>query len=142
MENKKKWQIFTYIFAVLLITISTFTIFLAPSEFHKSNSNQSTSTIPNNSFDTSYLSISNIKVESNSSYTICTGTITVKSSSPYRYRFIEVKGSFKNSYGNVVDTDSTYAIGSEGLEPGESKTFRLSVPKDTTIKTCSVSILK
>lgn len=141
MEDKKKWQIFTFIFVALLVVISVFSIILAPSEFHKS-SNQSASTKTNTSFDTSYLSISNIKVESNSSYTVCTGTITVKSSSPYRYRFIEVKGAFTDSYGRVVDTDSTYAIGSEGLDPGESKTFRLSVPKNTTIKTCSVSILK
>ena len=56
------------------------------------------------------------------------------------YRFVTIKGSFENSSGTVVDTDSTYAVGSEGLAPGESKSFRMSVRKDTTIEDCSISI--
>ena len=139
MENNKKWRIYTFIFVILIIAISLFTIVFKPKELFGSSPKTTTDTL---TLNTSYLSISNVKVETNSSYTICTGTITVKSNSPYKYRFIEVKGAFKNSYGSVVDTDSTYAIGSEGLEPGESKTFRLSVPENSTIKTCSVSIME
>lgn len=74
-----------------------------------------------------------------SNYTYYEGKITNNGSKTYRY--VEVKGSFKNSSGTVVDTDWTYAVGSEGLSPGESKTFQLSVPKDSSISTCSVSIL-
>ena len=135
-----KSRIITIISAVVLIIISIFVICSTPTEFSRKSNNKSS--INNNSLDTRYLTISNVKVESNSSYTVCTGVITVSATSPYRYRFIEVKGAFKNAYGNVVDTDSTYAIGSEGLDPGESKTFRLSVPKDSSIKSCSVSILE
>ena len=78
-------------------------------------------------------------VTNNSSYTVCTGT--VKNTGKKTYRYVEVKGSFKDSSNNVVDTDWTYAAGSEGLAPGESSSFRLSVPKNVSIKSCSVSLL-
>ena len=92
------------------------------------------------SYESAYsvLKISGVKVTTNSSYTVCTGTIT--NNGKKTYEFVKVKGSFKNSSGTVIDTDWTYAVGSEGLAPGESKTFRMSVPKDYDIKSCSVSI--
>ena len=76
---------------------------------------------------------------SNSSYTVCTGTVTNYGEKTYEY--VQVKGSFKDSSGTVLDTDWTYAVGSEGLAPEESTTFRLSVPKNNNIKDCSVSIM-
>lgn len=75
---------------------------------------------------------------SNGSYTICTGKVT--NSGERTYKFVQVKGAFKNSSGTVLDTDETYVCGSEGLEPGESSSFRLSVPKDNDIYSCSVSL--
>ena len=92
------------------------------------------------SYESAYtaLNFSNIYVSSNSSYTICTGKIT--NNGKKTYKFVQIKGSFKNSSGKVVDTDSTYAVGNEGLAPGESKTFRMSVDKNYDIKSCSVSI--
>lgn len=86
----------------------------------------------------SALKFSEIYVSNNSGYTVCTGKVT--NNGKKTYRFVTIKGSFKNSYGTVVDTDSTYAVGSEGLAPGESKSFRMSVSKDTTIEDCSISI--
>lgn len=85
------------------------------------------------------LKISNVTLSKNSSYTNAEGTITNNSDQTVSY--VKIKGSFKNSSGTVVDTDWTYAVGSEGLEPGESCTWRMSVKKDTSIKECSVSIL-
>lgn len=85
------------------------------------------------------LKFSNLDIEHNSSYTVLNGTVTNKGSKTYE--FIEIKGAFKDSSGNVVDTDWTYAVGSEGLAPGESTTFRMSVPKDYSIRDCSVSII-
>ena len=85
------------------------------------------------------LKFSNINVTSNSSYTVCTGTVTNNGEKTYDY--VQVKGSFKDSSGTVLDTDWTYAVGSEGLAPEESTTFRLSVPKNNNIKDCSVSIM-
>ena len=87
----------------------------------------------------SVLKITVDNLSSNSSYTICTGS--VKNTGKKTYYYVEVKGSFKDSSGNVLDTDWTYAAGSEGLAPGESTTFRLSVPKDYDIQSCSVSLL-
>lgn len=93
------------------------------------------------SYESKYsaLKISNVSVTSNSSYTVCTGTIT--NNGKKNYSFVEVKGAFKNSSGTVLDTDWTYAVGSEGLAPGESKSFRMSVPKNYSISSCSVSIM-
>ncbi len=87
---------------------------------------------------TSDLKFSNIKVEHNSLYTVVTGTVTNKGTRTYK--FVTVKGAFKTSSGTVVDTDSTYAVGSEGLAKGESTTFRMSVDKNTSIKSCSITI--
>ncbi|MGN0611906.1 MAG: FxLYD domain-containing protein [Ruminiclostridium sp.] len=85
------------------------------------------------------LDFSNIEISHNSSYTVCTGTI--KNNGRRTYTFVEVKGKFKNASGTVLDTDWTYAVGSDGLAPGESTTFRLSVKKDTAITKCTIEIL-
>lgn len=85
------------------------------------------------------LKISGIKLTSNSSYTIAEGTIT--NNSDETVSFVKIKGSFETSSGTVVDTDWTYAVGSEGLAPGESCKWRMSVSKDRSISTCSVTIL-
>jgi hypothetical protein len=85
------------------------------------------------------LKISGVKVTSNSSYTICTGTI--KNNGEQSYDFVKVKGAFTTSTGTVVDTDWTYAVGAEGLDPGESTTFRMSVTKDGRIKSCDVTLM-
>lgn len=55
--------------------------------------------------------------------------------------FVKVKGQFKNSSGSIIDTDWTYAVGAEGLSPGESTRFEIMVDKDRSIKECSCSIL-
>lgn len=85
------------------------------------------------------LAISNVSLSSNSSYTIVEGKITNNSNSTVR--FVKVKGAFQNSAGRVVDTDWTYAVGSEGLAPGESCKWRMSVSKDYSIQKCDVTIL-
>ena len=85
------------------------------------------------------LKIQDVKVSNNSSYTICTGT--VKNTGSKTYKYIQVKGAFKDSEGNVIDTDWTYAAGSEGLAPDEATTFRLSVDKNYNIESCSVTLL-
>ena len=87
----------------------------------------------------SVLDITDLSWDNNSSYNVCTGK--VKNTGKKTYYFVTVKGSFKDSSGNVVDTDSTYAVGSEGLAPEESSSFRLSVKRDYDITDCYVSIL-
>lgn len=108
---------------------------------HKSSSSSSSSSSSGSSYSSAILDLrfSNIKIEHNSLYTVVTGTVTNKGTKSYK--FVTVKGAFKNSSGTVIDTDSTYAVGSEGLAPGESKTFRMSVDKNYNIKNCSISII-
>lgn len=85
------------------------------------------------------IDFSELSVYSNSSYTICTATVT--NNGKRTYTFVEVKGKFKDSSGTVVDTDWTYAVGSEGLAPGESVSIRLSVKKDSNISKCDLEII-
>ena len=85
------------------------------------------------------LEFSDINISHNSSYTVCTGTLT--NNGRRRYSFVEVKGKFQNSSGKVLDTDWTYAVGSEGLAPGESTTFRISVDKNYDIRKCTMEII-
>lgn len=94
--------------------------------------------------DTSYVSpsqlrISNVTLSSNSSYTIAEGSITNTSNSTVK--FVKIKGAFETRAGTVVDTDWTYAVGNEGLAPGESCKWHMSVSKDRSITQCSVSII-
>lgn len=86
----------------------------------------------------SALKISNISVTSDSRYTICTGTITNNGEKTYEH--VKIKGSFRNLLGDEVDTFITYAIGSKGLAPGESISFRMPIRKNSDVKECSVYI--
>ncbi len=106
-----------------------------------SDSDSGSSSYGGGSYESGYteLDINSLSWDSNSSYKVCTGKVT--NNGDKTYYFVTVKGAFKDSSGNVLDTDSTYAVGSEGLAPGESSSFRLSVDKDSKITDCSVSIL-
>lgn len=84
------------------------------------------------------LKVSYAYIEHNSSYTVCIGSI--KNEGKKTYKFVQVKGAFEDSSGRVIDTDSTYAVGSEGLIPGESSTFRMSVPANKNIESCTVTV--
>ncbi|MCL2636785.1 MAG: FxLYD domain-containing protein [Oscillospiraceae bacterium] len=55
------------------------------------------------------------------------------------YTFVQVRIAWKDSSGNTINTDSTYAVGNEGIFPGESSTFRSSV-KDENNKIVSADV--
>lgn len=55
--------------------------------------------------------------------------------------YIKVKVVFKDSAGQVIDTDWTYAVSSEGLSYNESKKWDVHVVKDYSISSCSASII-
>ncbi len=84
------------------------------------------------------LQISNVSVHSNSVSTYCTGTI--KNNGDSSFKFVQVKGSFKDSSGNVIETGDGYAVGSEGLSPGESTSFKIYCDHNSKVKSCSVTI--
>lgn len=110
-------------------------------ELYKKGGSMSSGNSYTSSYESAYtaLKISAGSVSSNSSYTTCNASVTNNGNKTYK--FVEVKGSFKDSKGNVVDTDWTYAVGSEGLAPGETTKFSLSVSKDYSIESCSISII-
>ena len=85
------------------------------------------------------LKISDVKVYSEYSFTFAEGSLTNNSSSTVKY--VKLKGSFKSRLGTVIDTDWTYVVGSEGLAPGETCKWKMSVTKDYDITDCDVTIL-
>lgn len=107
--------------------------------FHYTKYESDTSSSYTNKVYASDLRISGVKLSSNSSYTIVEGKITNNSDQTVSY--VKIKGAFKNSSGTVIDTDWTYAVGTEGLAPGESCTWRMSVTKDYSIKDCTVTVI-
>lgn len=127
---------------VVCIIVTILTIIIKPREIYNSDYGNNRNIYKNNSLDTTYLKLSNVNLSSSSSYNYCSGLISTSSSSPYKYHYIKVKASFLNNYGTVIDTDWTYAIGSEWLEPGESSKFKLSVEKDYNISKCVVTIME
>ncbi len=67
-----------------------------------------------------------------------TGTVT--NTTIYTVTFVKVKVSLTDSNGNVIDTCSTYAVGSEGLAPGESSQFEVYMNKNSDAKKFSASV--
>lgn len=76
--------------------------------------------------------------DSNELYTRYVGTLTNVSDTTYY--FVKVKGTFMDANGNVIDTTSTYACGDEGLEPGETTKFTLSIARDDRISSVQCSV--
>lgn len=85
------------------------------------------------------LCFSDISVLHESTHTICKATIT--NNGEKTYSGVEVKGEFKDSSDTVYRTKRNFAVGSEGLAPGESTTFELSVSKDFNIIKCDLEIV-
>ena len=73
-------------------------------------------------------------------YSMTTVDARITNNGNKTYSFVKVKGSFENSYGTVLDTDWTYAVGAEGLAPGESATFSMYVDLDYSIRNCDFTI--
>ena len=90
-----------------------------------------------------YKSISNLKitdvyVHTNSTTTYCTGKITNYGNDTFK--FVQVKGAFKDRNGNVIETGNSYAVGSEGLSAGESTSFSIYCDHNSYAVDCDVNI--
>lgn len=85
------------------------------------------------------LKISADKLQNNSVFTVCSGSI--ENTGQLKYKLIQVKAEFLDSYGRVIDTGWTYGTDIEGLEPGESSTFEISVLKNEDIASVDVTIV-
>ena len=87
-----------------------------------------------------YLNVSNVRVTHSGNYTYVTGS--VKNTGTYSVRYVKVRAACKNSSGSVIDTDWTYAVDSDWLEPGESKTFEMMIrDPNNSIRSASVTIV-
>ena len=85
------------------------------------------------------LVISNTKLSFNSSYSILEGSIT--NNGFQTVYFIKIKVQFMERNGKTIDTNWTYAVGSEGLAPGETTKFKTSVEKDYSIVNAYPSVI-
>ena len=88
--------------------------------------------------DSGDLKISDVRVTTNSVSTYCTGTIS--NDGDDTFKFVQVKGAFKNWDGDVIETGNNYAVGAEGLAPGESTSFTIYCDKNSNVCTCDVTI--
>lgn len=80
------------------------------------NSSKTTTSSSNTSVSKYDLQLSSITLDKSGKVNIkASGSITNNSKSTVK--FVTVKISFKDSKGNTIDTESTYAVGSEGLAP-------------------------
>jgi len=89
--------------------------------------------------DDNILELTAVEGKADGDYMHVTGA--VKNNSQNKYTFIRVKVVYKNSNGDIVDTDWTYAVGDEGLEPGEQKYFEIMTKKRTGMEKFAVSII-
>ena len=85
------------------------------------------------------LEVTRLYRSSAGNYYYAEGTIKNNSSSTVSY--VKVKCAFLDSAGNVIDTNWTYAVDSEGLAPGESKKWDMMVSYDRKIEKCRATIL-
>ena len=65
------------------------------------------------------------KLKHSGSYAVYEGK--VKNNSNKTYYYVKMRVQFKSGLGEIIDTDWTYAIGSEGLRPNEQTTYQVSV---------------
>lgn len=84
------------------------------------------------------LRISNVTTYTNSAASYCKGTI--ENNGKKAFKFVQVKGAFKDRNGNTIETGNTYAVGGEGLEPGESTSFEIYCERNLNIASCTVSV--
>ena len=65
----------------------------------------------------------------------------VKNNSNQTLSFIKVQANFNDVSGNVVDTNYTYAVGSEGLAPNSRKSYDIMAPDQSNITNCKYNIV-
>ena len=130
----------------IIVIASVIVILCKPSSYYYSSPRGSGGSSYNNNSSYTYernrdVNLSSGSLEKGTYYYKCNGTVSVRYSSQNKYRYIKVKASFLDYSGRVVDTDWTYAVGSEWLEPGESSKFYASVEKDYSIASCKLSFM-
>lgn len=84
------------------------------------------------------LEFSNLSSNSNSAYNVVTGSVT--NNGNHTVYFVKVKITYTDNQHNVIDTDTAYVCGEEGLAVGETSKFYSSVIKDSRFAYYKVEI--
>ncbi len=58
------------------------------------------------------------------------------------YQNVKIQGDFYDKDGNLVYSNSSYAVGAEGLSPGEDMSFKEIIPIDADISKCTVKVIE
>ena len=86
------------------------------------------------------LIIDSLKMSSNSSYHVVSGSVKNNTSSTVKFVVVEIH--LKDADGITFDTDTTYACGEEGIRPGASAKFECYLDKDSRTESCAAWILR
>ena len=156
-NSKKKWIILSAVIFALIVTVAVVIILLNNSENnndplssryystsrssrYSSYDSDSSDSMTHDKYCMLYLSVSDVKITHSYNYAYCSGTIT--NIGNYQIKYVKVKCVFYDYSGKIVDTDWCYAVDSNWLDPGESKTFEMMV-RDTygNISTADVKVV-
>jgi hypothetical protein len=99
----------------------------------------STETSKNNNKYKVKLVLEDTQCKRDGDYVYMTGF--VQNNDDYSYSFIEVKGLLSDSKGSVLNTESVYAVDSEGLGPKERKKFDIMLDYVGGGVNCNYSII-
>lgn len=81
---------------------------------------------------TRYIRFEEIKIFTEYDYMYCEGK--VRNTGNKTFDFVKVKVEWLDKNDNVLDTDWTYAVSSEGLGPNEAKSFKVMTKSDRRMK--------
>ena len=86
-----------------------------------------------------YLSLSDIEIKNNGDTSkVAEGRIT--NNGEYGYKFVKITVDFLDEDGKTIESEWTYAVGGEGLEPGESKSWSVHTEYNTDIVKARASV--
>ncbi|KZZ85637.1 FxLYD domain-containing protein [Bacillus sp. SJS] len=90
---------------------------------------------------TPILQVTDVDYKLDGDYNIVTGA--VRNNGDKKYSFIQLKVSYLDESNNVIDTDTTYAAGDEGILPGEEKAFEVMTKLRSSVKykRCKVDVM-
>ena len=109
---------------------------ISPSAYSDSNSNDSSDSTTS---QVEPLTLEETSCNRDSGYIYAKGY--VKNNSDQTLSFIQIQANFNDASGNIVDTNYTYAVGSEGLAPYSRKSYEIMAPDQSTITDCKYNIV-
>lgn len=136
-KNKK---LITVIIAALAVTFSTILIINSIKEAKPKYDTSNSYEMSHSTYCLVYMKVSDVQVRHSGNYAYISGTIT--NNGTYQIKYVKVRAVCKDAYGSIVDTDWTYAVDSDWLNPGESKKFEMMVSdRSDSIKTANVTVV-